>query len=80
MEQLKSVYPDPTDYDKVPEDNIEDYTNKVNTVIHTITSNYMKQNYHPEIMANLLFNNWLRTYLLCAGAPESDWQKMDYYS
>lgn len=79
MEQLKSVYPDPTDYDKVPEDNVEYYTKKVNAVIHTITSDYMKQNYHPEIIANILFNNWLRTYLLFAGAAESDWQKMDYY-
>jgi len=78
MQQLKKFMPDPESLDKVPQKNIEEETAKVNTVIHTITSDYLKQGIHLEIVANALFSHWLRLSVFF-GVSESDWQKMDYY-
>lgn len=78
MQNLKSNLSDPKDLDYVPEDQVEYQSNRVNTAIHTLTSNYLKQDYHPEIVANVLFNQWLRLSVLY-GISEKEWQKMDYY-
>lgn len=78
MQQLKKFIPDPESLDKVPQENIEEETAKVNTAIHTIISDYLKQGIHPEIVANALFGHWLRLSVFF-GVSESDWQKMDYF-
>ena len=78
MEALKSNLPHPSSLDDVPEETVPYQSNKVNTAIHTLISDYIKQDYHVEIIANILFNQWMRLSVLY-GVSESDWQKMDYY-
>lgn len=68
----------PEDLDRVPQDLVEHQSAKVNTAIHTLTSDYLKQNYHPEIIANVLFSGWLRLSVFY-GVSEKEWQKMDHY-
>ncbi len=41
-------------------------------------SDYLKQHYHVEIIANVLFSQWLRLSVLY-GVSEQEWQKMDHY-
>ncbi len=78
MQSLKSNLPSPEDLDRVPQDLVEHQSAKVNTAIHTLTSDYLKQNYHPEIIANVLFSGWLRLSVFY-GVSEKEWQKMDHY-
>jgi len=78
MQILKSQMPDPESLDEVQEDTVVEQTNKVNTAIHTAIADYLKKNYHPEIIANVLFSHWLRLSVFY-GVSESDWQKMDHY-
>lgn len=78
MQCLKSNLPDPASFDEVPQDKVAYQSNKVNTAIHTLTSDYIKQGYHPEVIANVLFSQWLRLSVFY-GVSESDWQKMDHY-
>ena len=46
--------------------------------ITPISDTYLTQDYHPEIVANVLFNQWLRLSVFY-GVSEKEWQKMDYY-
>ena len=78
MESLKSILPSPEDFDNVQEDQVQYQSTRVNTAIHTLTSDYLKQDYHPEIVANVLFSQWLRLSVFY-GVSEKEWQKMDYY-
>lgn len=78
MQSLKSNLPNPEDLDNVQEDQVECQTTRVNTAIHTLTSDYLKQDYHPEIIANVLFSQWLRLSVFY-GVSEKEWQKMDHY-
>ena len=78
MQRLKANLPTPEDLDNVPEDQVKCQSTKVNTAIHTLTSDYLKQDYHPEIIANVLFSQWLR-FSVFYGVSEKEWQKMDYY-
>ena len=78
MQSLKSYFSDPASFDEVPQDQIAQQSDRVNTAIHTLTSSYLKQGYHPEIIANVLFSQWLRLSVFY-GVSESDWQKMDHY-
>jgi len=78
MQSLKLNLPNPEDLDNVPEDQVEYQSIRVNTAIHTLTSDYLKQDYHPEVIANVLFIQWLRLSVLY-GVSEKEWQKMDHY-
>jgi len=78
MQSLKSNLPAPEDLDNVPEDQVEYQSTRVNTAIHTLTSDYLKQDYHLEVIANVLFNQWLRLSVFY-GVSEKEWQKMDHY-
>lgn len=78
MESLKSSLPNPEDLDNVPEDQLRPQSTVVNKAVHTLISDYLKQDYHPEIIANILFNQWLRLSVFY-GVSEKEWQKMDYY-
>lgn len=78
MESLKSNLPHPEDLDNVPQDQVQHQSTRVNTAIHTLTSDYLKQDYHPEIVANVLFSQWLRLSVFY-GISEKEWQKTDYY-
>jgi hypothetical protein len=78
MQSLKLNLPNPEDLDNVPEDQVEYQSIRVNTAIHTLTSDYLKQDYHPEVISNVLFSQWLRLSVLY-GVSEKEWQKMDHY-
>jgi hypothetical protein len=78
MESLRSNFPTPEEIDNVDPTNARPQTNIINTAIHTMTSDYLKKDYHPELIANVLFNKWLRLAVFF-GLPERQWQKMDYY-
>ncbi len=78
MQQLKKYLPDPESLDRVATEKVQEETNKVNTMIHTMTSDYLKKKIHPEAVANALFSHWLRLSVFF-GVAEKDWQKMDYY-
>ncbi len=78
MQQIKSYLPDPASFDEISQADVTSQTTRVNTAIHTLTSDYMRQDFHPEIIANVLFNQWLRLSVFY-GVSESDWQKMDHY-
>ncbi|HDV5786132.1 TPA: hypothetical protein RJD83_003119 [Legionella pneumophila] len=78
MQQLKKYMPNPKTLDTVPQEQVENEAANINTTIHRVTSEYLKQNFHPEAVANALFSHWLRLSVFF-GVPESYWQKMDYY-
>lgn len=78
MQSLKANLPNAEDLDNVPEDQVEYQSTRVNTAIHTLTSDYLKQDYHPEVIANVLFSQWLRLSVFY-GVSENEWQKMNHY-
>ena len=78
MQALKSNLPDPASLDEVDQATVAYQSNKVNTAIHALTSDYLKQDYHVEVIANVLFSQWIHLSIFY-GVSESDWQKMDYY-
>ena len=54
-------------------------TTNVNTQIHTIASNLLRQSFHPEIVANVLFSNWIRLSTMHACVSEKHYQKIEFY-
>lgn len=78
MQALKQYIPDPKSLDNVSQSQVTQQTAQINVAIHTATSEYLKQNIHPEAVANALFCNWLRLSVFF-GISEKEWQKMDYY-
>lgn len=78
MQSLKSNLPAPEELDNVSENKVEYQSTRVNTAIHTLTSDYLKRDYHPEIIANVLFSQWLRLSVFY-GVSEQEWQKMNHY-
>jgi hypothetical protein len=59
-------------------DNIKQQTTQVNTAIHAVTCEFIKQNISLEAITIALFRHWMR-FSVFFGISESDWQKMDYY-
>ena len=51
----------------------------VNEVIHDTTSELIKNNVHGEIIANVLFNYFLRVVNLRSFVSEEEHQKMEFY-
>jgi hypothetical protein len=78
MQRLKSYLPDPESLDKEVPENIEQQTAHINTMIHSVTSEFIKQGTHIEAITIVLFSHWMR-FSVFFGVSESDWQKMDYY-
>lgn len=62
----------------LPDELVKQATN-VNTRIHTITSNFLSQSFHPEIISNVLFGYWMRISTLHAYVSEEYYQKMEFY-
>lgn len=79
MQQLKAYLPHPAQLDVVNPALIQEQTERVNTAIHTISSKYLEENVHPELVANALFSHWLHLSVFF-GVSEKEWQKTDYYS
>lgn len=67
MQALKSNLPDLAPLDEGDQNSVAHQRNTVNTAIHTLTSDYLKQDYHVEVIANVLFSQWLRlsVFLWC---------------
>lgn len=78
MQQLKSHLPSPETLDTEIPENLEQQTAHINTAIHTVTSEFLKQDIHLEAISISLFSHWLRLSVFF-GVSESNWQKMDYY-
>jgi hypothetical protein len=78
MQRLKSYLPDPKVLDKEVPENIEQQTAHINKMIHSVTSEFIKQDIHLEAITIVLFSHWMR-FSVFFGVSESDWQKMDYY-
>ena len=79
MQSLKLHLPNPEELDNVSNYQAQHQCPKVTTAIHTLIADYLKQDYHPEIVANVLFVQWLRLSVFY-GISEQEWQKMDYYT
>ena len=76
---VKSLIPDSEiDRELLPDELIMQAT-IVNTRIHTTTSDFLKQSFHPEIVANVLFNYWIRSSTINSHVPESYHQKIEHY-
>lgn len=78
MQLLKSYLPHPEILDKVVPEDIEQQTMHINTAIHSVTSEFIKQNMHLEAITISLFSHWMR-FSVFFGVSESAWQKMDFY-
>ncbi len=79
VNDLKAYLSDgPFDCILSPDKLVEHVTN-VNTRIHTVTSNLLRQLFHPEIISNVLFGYWLRISALHACMLEEYYQKMEFY-
>lgn len=78
MQALKHYTQAPEELDDVPQDEATQQVPLINTAIHTVSSNCLKQDFHPEAVANALFAHWLRLSVFF-GISEQEWQKMDYY-
>ena len=63
----------------LPPDELIKISTNVNTRIHTVTSNLLMQEFHPEIIANVLFGYWMRVSTLQAYVSEEYYQKMEFY-
>jgi hypothetical protein len=51
----------------------------VNTLIHTVTSDLLKQYIHPEIITNVLLSYWIRISTINNNVSEEYYQKIEYY-
>lgn len=78
VRNLKEYLSDHNNLDHISEKQIEYQNTKVNTAIHTLVSNYLKKDYHPEIIANILFYQWISLSVFY-GVSEQEWKKMGYY-
>ena len=78
MQLLKSYLPSPEMLDQAVPKDIQQQTLRINTAIHSVTSEFIQQNIHPEVITMALFSYWMRLSVFF-GVSESDWQKMDYY-
>lgn len=78
MQLLKANLPHPEILDNVSHEKAVQQTELVNTAIHTITCDYLKQDIKIDAITNVLFSHWLR-FSVFFGVSESDWQKMDFY-
>ncbi len=78
MQKLKSHLPNPESLDSEIPENMEQQTAHINTAIHSVASEFLKQDIHVEAITISLFSHWLRLPVFF-GVSESDWQKRDYY-
>ena len=78
MQTFKSFLPDLNELDNLSPEHLTEKTAHVNTSIHQLTTKHFNNGVHPEIIANALFNQWLRSSVLF-GLSEQEWQKIDHY-
>ena len=78
INDLKSHLSD-KDLSQLSQEALVKISTNVNTRIHTVTSNLLRQSFHPEIVANVLFGYWMRVSTLQAYVPEAYYQKMEFY-
>ena len=54
-------------------------TARVNEKIYGTTCELLKKSFHPVIIANVLFGNWVRLSTIGNNMPEESYQKIEYY-
>lgn len=79
VDQLKANFLEGAFNDSLSHRELITHTEAINTRIHTVTSNLLKQSVHPEIVSNVLFGSWLRILNLHASIGEAYHQKMEFY-
>ena len=79
INQIKSMIPDEYLDTEIPQTELVEKTTVTNTLIHTVTSKFLTESFHPEIVANVLFLNWVRLSTIRANIPEQVHQKIEYY-
>lgn len=78
MQTLKSYLPDPQTLDKLVPKNIKEQAIHINTSIHGLINECIKQKFYLEAITVVLFSHWMRLSVFF-GVSEQEWQKMDYY-
>lgn len=79
VEGIKAHIPDDHFSQSLSREELTFCSTYINTRIHTVTSNFLKQSFHPEIVANVIFSRWLRLTTMHASTPETYYQKMEHY-
>ena len=80
MNFMMSQLPDDEMRESRDKETISDNAMQINTRIHTITSHFIQNdNVHPEVIANVLFSNWIRLSILNERESEFLFQDIDYY-
>jgi len=79
LNTIKSLIPDSEIDRKLLPNELVMQATMVNTRMHTAIADFLKQSFHPEIIANVLLNYWIRTSTINSHVPESYHQKIEYY-
>jgi hypothetical protein len=79
IDMLKLLITDDMIDCKLPYDELKEKTEKVNLCIVGVIKGFLDQSYNPEIIANVLFNNWLRFSAFNSSITEKYYQKIEYY-
>ena len=79
IDMLKLLITDDMIDCKLPYDELKEKTAKVNLCIAGVIKGFLDQSYNPEIIANVLFNNWLRLSAFNSSITEKYYQKIEYY-
>lgn len=66
MQLLKSYMPHPEFLDKVVPENIKQQITHINTAIHSVTSEFIKQDIDIEAITIALFSHWMRLSVFLA--------------
>ncbi len=79
IDMLKLLITDDMIDCKLPYDELKEKTEKVNLCIAGVIKGFLDQSYNHEIIANVLFNNWLRLSAFNSSITEKYYQKIEYY-
>ena len=80
INSLKSkMSADELDNVNLPLDELITKTTRVNEKIYGNICELLKKSFHPVIIANVLFGNWVRLSTIGNNVPEESYQKIEYY-
>ncbi len=80
INSLKSkMSADELDNVNLPLDELIAKTTRVNEKIYGNICELLKKSFHPVIIANVLFGNWVRLSTIGNNVPEESYQKIEYY-
>ena len=70
---------DELDNVNLPRNELIAKTTRVNEKIYGNICELLKKSFHPVIIANVLFGNWVRLSTIANNMPEESYQKIEYY-